>query len=272
MSERRVTMWCIIDHTSHRNEGGILAGEGDIAVDLEGKGLDPRAVSDAIEQIESLVTSISGDESVQLTLTDLHGGSAHITMAIAGVSLSGLRDGIEELRHDPLLPGGWGRESLQAVVGLAKVSSRRGVESISVRIGDAVSVIDGVIQANAEKALAPSSQSFGSVRGKLYRYTNDTIRNRRSAGLRRTDTGEAVELRFAPDDAPVLRQYLEREVEIWGEVARDTAGQVAYLVVEGIESADGSGELTSAAEGRGLLGTDWLGGMDSAEWVRTMRG
>lgn len=157
-------------------------------------------------------------------------------------------------------------------VGLRKVSTRRGVESINLRLGNAISAIDDVIEENAEKALAPSSLSLGAVRGRLYRYTNDTVRKRRSAGLRRTDTGEAIELRFAPDDAAKVRAHLERDVEVWGEITRDATGQVAQLVVEGIEPIDAPGQGASASEGRGLLGSDWAGGIDPAEWVRTMRG
>ncbi|PQM53744.1 hypothetical protein C5U48_02750 [Mycolicibacter virginiensis] len=249
-----------------------MAGEDGITVDLEGGALDPRAVADAIEQIESLITSISGFEDAQLTLTNLRGGSAHISMAVVGSPLDLVHGGIEELRQGPVLPDGWNRQSLQAIIGLRKVSTRRGVESINLRLGNAISAIDDVIEENAEKALAPSSLSLGAVRGRLYRYTNDTVRKRRSAGLRRTDTGEAIELRFAPDDAAKVRAHLERDVEVWGEITRDATGQVAQLVVEGIEPIDAPGQGASASEGRGLLGSDWAGGIDPAEWVRTMRG
>lgn len=241
-------------------------------MDLEGQGLDPRAVADAIEQVESLVVSISGGEDVRLTLTNLRGGSAHISMAVAGSPLDTLQGGIEELRAGPVLPGGWGRESLQAVLGLSRVSARRGVEAINVRIGDAVSAIDGVIQENAERALAPSSKALGSVRGTLYRYTNDTARARRSAGLRRADTGEAIDLRFDAENATRVREHLEQQVELWGEIARDVTGQIAYITIEDIEAIGGSDSPARASEGRGLLGSDWLGGADPAEWVRTLRG
>ena len=248
-----------------------MAGNSDITVDLEGQALDPRAVADAIEQVETLVASIGDGNDVRLTLSDLHGGSAHISMKVVGSPLDTLYGGIEELRAGPVLPHGWGRESLQAVLGLSKVSARRGVESISLRIGDAVSDIDGVIQENAEQALTPSSKSLGSVSGVIYRYTNDTARGRRSAGLRRADTGDVIELRFDPDNAARVRDHLEKHVEVWGEIARDATGQIAYLAVEGVESL-AERPPASASEGRGLLGSDWLGGTDPAEWVRMMRG
>lgn len=264
-------MWCIMRQITRGSEGRQVTG-GDITVDLEGKALDPRAIADAIEQVESLVASISDGENARLTLTDLRGGSAHISMAVTGSPVETLHFGIEELRAGPVLPRGWGRESLQAVLGLAKVSTRRGVETISLRVGHALSAIDAVIQENAEKALAPSSQALGSVRGSLYRYTNDTARGRRSAGLRRADTGEAIELRFDSEDATLVRDHLEQQVEVWGEISRDATGQIAHLTVEGIDSVSGADESAPISDCRGLLGKDWLGSTDPAEWVRTMRG
>lgn len=147
-----------------------------------------------------------------------------------------------------------------------------GVESISLQIGDAVSAIDGAIRDNAEQALKPVSISLGSVRGTIYRYSNDTSRNRRSAGLRRSDTGDAIEIRFAPDDASRLRMHLETEVQVWGEIARDATGQISHLTVEGIEPVEIPSGDAQADDGRGLLGKDWTGGMDTVDWVRLMRG
>lgn len=243
-----------------------------ITVDLEGTALDPGALAAAIEQVEGLITSLAGAEEVRLTLTDLRGGSAHISMSVSGASLDDVRNGIEELRLAPVLPTRWNRPSLVAVVNLAKVKSRRGVDSISLRIGDAIAAIDAAVQENAERALAPSSVSLGSMRGRLYRYTNDPSSKRRSAGLRRADTDDIIELRFAPDDAAKVREYLERDVEVWGDIARDATGGIAHLVVEGIEPVGTLGAPATAAEGRGLLGNDWTGGVEPAEWVRLMRG
>lgn len=244
-----------------------------ITVDLGGEALDPQAIADAIEQVTALVSSVRGAENARMTLTDLRGGSAHITMAVAGSPIDLVHDGIEELRVAPVLPQAWGRATLKAVVGLAKVSRLRGVEDVSLRIGEAVSVIDAAISENAEKALTPSSRSLGSVRGHLYRYTNDTgrSRHRRSAALRRAGTDQSIELKFAPEDAGEIRALLDREVEVWGEVTRDATGEIAHLSVEGVEAVGDSAAVMTVGDGRGLLGEDWLGGVDPAEWVREYR-
>ncbi len=243
-----------------------------ITIDLEGTALDPGAVSAAIEQVQMLVTSLTGAADVQLTLTDLRGGSAHISMSAAGTSLDDISGGIDELRHGPVLPRGWTRPSLVAIANLAKLKSRRGVDSISLRIDNTVALIDAGIQNNAEKALTPSSESLGAMRGILYRYSNDPRNKKRSAGLRRADTGDSIELRFRLDDASRVREHLEREVEVWGEIVRDATGGIAHLTVEGITPVGPASPPLTATDGRGLLGADWTAGVDPAEWVRTLRG
>lgn len=248
-----------------------MAGDGDITVDLEGEALDPRAVADAITQVENLIQSLSPDGSARLVLTDLRSASAHISMAVTGASVTELHDGLESLRLAPVLPTGWRRDSLQAVAGLGGVASMRGVESISLRLGDAISAIDSVIQGNAQSALEPSSRSLGAVRGTLYRYTNDAPRNRRTAGLRNVHTGDTIDLRFSAEVAPRVRELLESEVEVWGEIARDATDRIVHLTIEGIESVEPS-EATRASDGRGLLGRGWTDGVDPVDWVRSQRG
>ncbi len=247
-----------------------MAGDSDITVDLEGESLDPRAVADAITQVENLVQSLSPGSSARLVLTDLRGGSAHISMSVTGVSVDTVHDGIEALRAASVLPQGWRRESLQAVANLGDVIGMRGVDSISLKLGQAVSAIDRVIQENAQSALEPSARSLGSVRGMLYRYTNDVSRNRRSAGLRNAHSGDTLDLRFSADIAPLIRELLETEVEVWGEIERDATGRIVHLSVEGIEAVPLSDP--QARDGRGLLGSDWTGGVDPVEWVRSQRG
>ncbi|MGC5245562.1 hypothetical protein ACPXB3_01315 [Gordonia sp. DT219] len=251
-----------------------MAGDdGKITVHLEGRALAPQAVADAIVRVESLLNSIGEGENPLLTLTELRGGSAHITMAVRDGAIDELSSGLDELRQHPVLPHGWSRPSLQALVGLAKVSEVRGVEEIRLDIDDTVAAIDDEIRLNAEAALTPSSVSLGAVRGVIYRYINDTTKkghHRREAGLRRTDTAEAIVLRFTADDAAKVRNHLEAEVEVWGVVARDMTGQIDHLDVEGIEPVEPDDEAPPN-NGRGLLGSDWTGGIDPVEWVRMQR-
>jgi hypothetical protein len=248
-----------------------MADDSDITVDLEGEALDPRAVADAIIYVESLVQSLAPGAAARLVLTDLSSGSAHISMSVSGASLEALSDGIDELRHALVLPRGWGRDSIQAVANLGGVTSMRGVDSISLRIGESIAAIDDALRNNAQQALEPSAQSLGGVRGVLYRYTNDIAKTRRTAGLRNVHTGDSIELRFSAELAPSIKQNLELEVEVWGVVARDATNKIVHIRVEGIEPVEPV-QPTRVSDGRGLLGEGWTGGVDPVEWVRSQRG
>lgn len=244
-----------------------MAGDDDgITVDLEGEGIDPRAVADAILAVERLVKSL--DIEPHLTLTNLSTGSAHVSMSAGGQSLDALSGGLAQLGEAAELPNGWGRDTVLAVLSMGKIRKMRGVDSIDVRIGNAVAHIDAALQANAESVLEPKSTALGSVRGVLYRYIND--KNHRSAGLRNLNDGEVVTLHFDTDTALLIKENLDNEVEVWGEVARDVTDRIIHVTVEDIEPIPVS-EPARASNGRGLLGEDWTNGMDPVEWVRMQR-
>lgn len=243
-----------------------MAGNDDITVDLEGEGIDPRAVADAIVAMEKLVKSLNIES--HLTLTDLSTGSAHVSASTGGQSLDALSGGLEQLSGSAELPPGWGRDTVLAVLGMGKVAKLRGIRSVNVRIGTAIAHIDAVMQANAESVLEPKSRTLGSVRGVLYRYIND--RNNRSAGLRNLNDGEVVTLHFGSDIVPLIKEHLDAEVEVWGEIARDVTDKIIQVTVEGIEPIPVS-DPSQASNGRGLLGDDWTNGIDPVEWVRMQR-
>lgn len=243
-----------------------MAGRDDITVDLEGEGIDPRAVADAIVAIEKLVKSL--DSTPQLTLTGLSAASAHVSMSAGADSLTALSTGLEQLAASAVLPDRWQRDTVLGVLSLRKVAKLRGVDSIDVRIGTAIAHIDAAMQANAESVLEPKSRTLGSVRGVLYRYIND--RNNRAAGLRNLNDGEVVTLYFDGDAAPLIKANLDAEVEVWGEIARDVTDKIIHVTVEGVEAIPVS-ERTGVSNGRGLLGDDWTDGVDPVEWVRTQR-
>lgn len=243
-----------------------MAGSDDITVDLGGEGIDPRAVADAIVAIEKLVKSL--DIEPRLTLTDLSTGSAHVSMSAGGQSLDDLSGGLEQLGGAAELPAGWGRDTVLGVLSLGKVTKLRGVDSLRVRIGERIAHIDAVMQANAESVLEPKSRTLGSVRGVLYRYIND--KSNRAAGLRNLNDGEVVTLYFSSDVAPLIKDNLDSEVEVWGEIARDVTDRIIHVTVEGIEPIPVS-ERAQISDGRGLLGDEWTNGIDPVEWVRTQR-
>ena len=249
------------------------AGDGDITLDLDGEtGIEPGAVADAIDAVEKLISSLSEDGlSPPLILTEMALGSAHLTIrSLSPEPVDILRDGLRQLQVSAVVPEGWRRRTLRALVDLGSVSTKRGVEGVRLTIDSLVERIDGVIQANAEKALAGEFRSLGSVRGVLYRYTNDVAKRRRSAGLRDAHTGDAVELLFDPKTADRMKAHLEMHVDVWGEVERDSDGRAIRVTVEQIAPGESVGPA-SAEDGRGLLGPHWTGGVDPVDWVRGQR-
>lgn len=246
-----------------------MSVDNEVTIDLGGQGLDPRAVSEAITHVEALIENLV-DSAAILTLTDLRGGSAHVGLAVDGKSVNLLHERIEELRTDATADNGMNRAGLKALIGLSRVSRRRGVDTIALRIGQAISKIDEGLRENAELALSATSVSLGGARGTIYRYINDPAKHRRRAGLRRSDSAQSVELRFPPERSQDVRANLEKEVEVWGEIARDAVGEMLYIAVEGIEPL-GVATTARAADGRGLLGGRWTDGLDPVDWVRMQR-
>ena len=241
--------------------------DGRVLLHLGGQGLDPRALADALVQLDRLVKSLDSDAA--LTLTTLSTGSAKAGMRLDSDARDDLRDGLSELARVAIQPPGWTRESLSAVAGFDRVSTARGVTDIRLEIDATVAEIDSAIRANAAAALEQTTKSLGGVRGTVYRYINDPSGKRRNASLRRSDTGEAIKLHFSAANAALVRGHLEDEVEVWGTVARDATDQIVHITVEGIERVGSADELP--VSGRGLLGRDWTDGMDPVDWVRAQR-
>ena len=246
-----------------------------ILIDLEGaRDLDPRALADAIIAIEHIVRSFDHDmrhERSELGLQELWFGSAHVAISAPSDDVDMLQKGLDELLQHPVIPQGWSRKGVEALVELGKVSNKRGVELVALSTHGLVARIDDVIQANAEQALAPASTALGSVRGILYRYTNDGATSRRSAALRDYRTEEVVGVTFPADLAGQFKQSLDAEVEVWGEVARDQDGRLIRIRADGIEILNHAVRERGADSVMGLFGPEWTDGIDPAEWVRTQR-
>ncbi|MEV0061263.1 hypothetical protein [Nocardia sp. NPDC050718] len=245
-----------------------------ITIDLEGgRGLDPRAVADAIIAIETMVRSLEGHEPhSDLGLTGLSMGSAHMTIMAPASDVAHLRRGLRQLSNEAIIPQGWSRKGVHALVELGRVSKRHGVEEVNLQFISMHPIrIDSIVQENAEKALAPASVALGSARGVLYRYSNDQSKHRRSAALRDYRTGDAIELSFPAALATHFKRFLDAEVEVWGEVARDQEGKLLKLTADGIELLTPVGEQVTPESVTGLFGEEWTDGLDPVDWVRAQR-
>lgn len=248
----------------------------EITVSLEGTDgtIDPLALADAIQALDKIVRSLVGESEAVLVLSDLRIGSAHLGVRTDGHRAELLTEGLGALRNGVALPVGWNFDTLDGLVELQHVQSRRGVQDILIEIGNSIERIDRELVGLAESTLllqtsGAGSVSLGSVRGTLYRYTNDS--SRRTAALRDYRTGQAIEIRFRAHMAQTLKLLLDHEVEAWGELHRDKYDRIIRLKLEGMEAIPGPHPQATLDEVAGILGRDWTSGMDPADWVRHQR-
>lgn len=232
--------------------------------------IDPMAVADAISALDKMLASIQSDEPAVLRLSDLRTGSAIMGVRSDQQRIDTLLDGVDRLAiSDSAIPQGWATTTLRALLDLHKVSSRSGVDGVRVRIGDAVAAIDETLASNASALLDHSVTSLGSVRGMLYRYSND--KRGRSAGLREVHSGQVVQLTFPARLANEVKGLLDHEINVWGVVHRDVSGDIQKIEIEGLEAEPVTNEQPTLDEVAGILGRDWTNGLGSVEWVRQQR-
>ncbi|WP_152442258.1 hypothetical protein [Rhodococcus ruber] len=247
-----------------------------ITVSLEGTDgtIDPLALADAIQALDKIVRSLAGESEAVLVLSDLRIGSAHLGVRTDDRRAELLTEGLGALRRGAVLPTGWNLDTLDGLVELQHAQYRRGVEDILIAVGNSIERIDRELVGLAESTLmlegsGAGSASLGSVRGTLYRYTNDS--SRRTAALRDYRTGRAIEIRFPAHMAQTLKSLLDHEVEAWGELHRDKSDRIIRLKLEGMEAIAGPHPQATLDEVAGILGRDWTAGMDPADWVRHQR-
>ncbi|OZF39934.1 hypothetical protein CH296_01110 [Rhodococcus sp. 14-2496-1d] len=244
----------------------------DVQITLNGQHglIDPMAVADALSALDKIIRSFEGVEAPNLRLSDLHVSSAVMGVRADEGRVTTLHEGVEELRAGTgAIPPGWRSDSLRALIELEKVGAKAGVESVRMKIGDAVADIDRVLADNARALLEHSTKSLGAVRGVLYRYTNDS--SRRSAGLREVNDQRAIALTFPARLAGDIKRLLDQEVEVWGVMHRDLEGELNKVDVEGLEAIPVVNAQIALDDVAGILGRDWTNGLGSVEWVRQQR-
>lgn len=243
----------------------------EIQVKLEGPlgTIDPRAVAEAILALDKILRHVAGDGPPHLELTDLSVGSAKASIRSDPQRVKTVRGGIDSLTASPVIPQGWGAESISGLVDLERVSARRGVDEVLLRTTKVVSKIDEELARHAEASIALSAPALGSVRGTLYRYNNNG--GKRVAGMHDYRTGQSVEVLFPGHLVADVRSALDHEVEVWGEVRRDMNDRVRSITITGIETVQSSRAAVTLDDVAGIFGADWTGGLDPVEWVRRQR-
>ncbi|MFV3114431.1 hypothetical protein [Gordonia amicalis] len=245
----------------------------EVELNIKGNGIDPRAVGEAILAVDKLMRSVSSEDG-PLTITHLSTGSANARVQASEAAIRVVDNGLLELSQSAMIPSGWNRTSIEAVIELGAARKRAGVTGLSLRALGAIQSIDEQILLNATSSLNPATVGLGSVSGLLYRYNNDPRRGTKRSASLRTAHGPAVKITFQPSLVEAVRAAIDQVVEVWGTVFRDSEDRIIGVEAERVEVLrveTVSAKRTRSAVIRGVLGSDWTDGKDSVDWVREQR-
>ncbi len=219
------------------------------------------AVQETLAQLLVLVKEggkVTGTTSGVWVVDRLELGSA--VMAISNPVAPGvvtlIDSGIAALREVAELPQMWNLKMVTAVRKMARLSGQRGVESVSLKAHDVEQELDARVALQAETALTTKEESLGSVRGRL-----DTWSSRRGTqqvGMT-LDDGGLLQVRYTNDRASEIMALLDREVEAWGLVERNSAGQRLRLKLEGLAVAPPKPRIVPVHEVSGIYADLWPG-------------
>lgn len=219
------------------------------------------AVQEALSQLLVLVTEAGksiGTTSGSWMVNRLELGSAVI--AISNPAAPGvvplIDSGIDALREAAELPPLWTLKMVAAVRKMARLPGGRGVESVSLRAHEVERELDARIAMQADTALMTKEESLGNVRGRL-----DTWSVRRGTpqvGMT-LDDGGSLQVHYPESQAARVMSLLNHDVEAWGLVERNAAGQRLRLKLEGLDVAPPKPRLVPVHEVSGIYAALWPG-------------
>lgn len=235
-----------------------------IQVELEGERgrITADAVQEALRQLlilaKDAANSSPGQAGGAWVVERLELGSAIVAIANpAAPGVPAIIDaGLDALRATAELPRLWTSRMVGAVRKLGRLPGRHGVEAVSISTLGVSRAIDARMATQAESALTTTEISLASVRGRL-----DTWSSRRGipqVGMTLADGG-VIQVHYSDAMVPLVMPLLDREVEAWGQIERNAAGQRLRLRLEGIELAAPPARMVPVHEVAGLYADLWPG-------------
>ncbi|MFJ8818219.1 hypothetical protein [Amycolatopsis thermoflava] len=229
--------------------------------------IDPKALSTAVEALTALLQHLSLSPGAW-SLAELRAGSIEVGLRGPRDEADLVEGGLAAFARRPAIPDGWNLEAVKALTKLEGVRKLRGVEGLSMRIGEQIQRVDDALLANAKESIKPGPPSLGSVTGVLFRYNH----LEKTAGIRDTFRDEQIAVKFGSALARELRANLTNVVRIRGEVLRDVLGRRVSIDAESIELIEEAPEpQRPASELAGLFIPDARTGVDSVTWQRRQR-
>lgn len=241
-----------------------------LTLTVEGSSLDPLALADSIVSITRMINSLTQEKAPDLEIGELRSGSAILGVKGPDREMSILNEGLGSLKGSNDIPDGWTTTTLDSLINFRGTLRRRGVEGVTVSIGDTKSALDEKLLLNAERAKENMPLSLGSIRGRLYRYSNPSNRPA-TASIEDRRSRDAISVEIPADEADAAANLIEKEVRVWGIVTREPIShRIVSIRLRGIEPSRGhSGRPISSY--RGAIDVAGEDRFDSVEAVRRLR-
>lgn len=246
------------DSTLRLNVGG-LPGE-----------IDLKALEKSIGAISRLIAAVGGKDTRQC-VKELKTSSAIVDVLTEQEAAELISAGLNSLADSSERPEKFNRPALTAINDLYKATQMPGVTKIS--FGDIHNPINigPEVHRNVTSALEAERVSLGSVKGTLYKFNgrNGNLK----AGIEHHRTGSTVELELQEAHVSTVLDLMQSEVLVRGVLYRDPITNIVTRVkVKDVEKVKPKKLPRPAHEVQGILGTDWLDGLDPVEIVRRERG
>ncbi len=231
------------------NDGGtILLTLDGAAGEIAAKGLQ-----NALAHLMVLLRDagqILGIAAGNWTISRLELGSVIIELENpAAVGVPAVIDrGLAELSEHAARPEGWTLAMLRSARELGRLAGHFGIHQVRIDAGRE-RAISGTIAANADSALMAKHQALGSVRGHLDKWSKRN--GHRDLGMI-LETGEPLAVTYSDEIAATVLGLLDREVEAWGLIERNAAGQRIRLKLEGLQESTPRGRAVPIHEVAGL--------------------
>lgn len=241
-----------------------------LTLTVEGSSLDPLALADSIVSISRMINSLTHGSNPQLEIGELRTGSAILGVKGPEREITILNSGLESLKYAAEIPDGWTTNTLDSLIKFRGALRRRGVTGIKVNVGDSMSALDENLMLNAEKAKDNLPLSLGSIRGRLYRYSNPS-KGPATASIEDLRTKHAISVEIPAEDADAAAKLIEKDVRVWGIVTREPiTHRISSIRMRGIERSGRTGRR-ALSDYRGSIEIASDDRFDSAEAVRKLR-
>lgn len=222
--------------------------------------IDLRALEKSVAAISKLIRAVGGENAQLKTLSA--DSIVVIDIITEPENASTLQAGLYEFAETGERPEKFNAHALNALASLYEVNALPGVSGVYFGSPANPLMIKDKVPEHTEKAL-------GSVKGSLYR-----INGGRSltAAIRHSQTGKTVRLELEKDQVETVQKLYNQKVIVRGLLIRDsTSNEVKKVKVKSIDRIAKKNPQQPASEAQGILGTEWLEGLDPVELVRLHR-